>query len=135
MPDGTLKTPNNPPAGWYDDPDGTQRQRWFDGSNWADYYQSPEAAAPVYIVRPPSANHLALASLIIGAISLPFMFQADSILFCLPPAIALVFGIIGLNTAKHNRGLRRKEAIFGVVLSGSALIYFVASVALALNRL
>lgn len=37
-------TPSGPPAGWYDDPDGSGRQRWYDGSIWTDHFQSAPAA-------------------------------------------------------------------------------------------
>lgn len=126
--DGTQPTPQNPPAGWYDDPDGTQRQRWFDGNNWAEHYQSQAAAAPVYIVRPPSENLLARASLIIAAItlllSITFGFMGAMVFAFLPATLALVFGLIGLNTASNNEGLSRGPALWGVVLSGLNLILF-----------
>jgi len=35
---------SGPPAGFYDDPDGSGRQRWFDGTSWTDHYQSTSAA-------------------------------------------------------------------------------------------
>jgi hypothetical protein len=38
--------PNGPPAGFYDDPDGSGRQRWFDGSAWSDHYQTATSTAP-----------------------------------------------------------------------------------------
>lgn len=52
MSDDTLMPKSNPPAGWYDDPGGTPRQRWFDGTTWADQYQSTPAA-PQQPVQPP----------------------------------------------------------------------------------
>jgi len=33
----------NPQAGYYDD--GSGRQRWWDGAQWTDNYQEPQAAA------------------------------------------------------------------------------------------
>ncbi len=33
----------NPEAGYYDD--GSGRQRWWDGTQWTDNYQEPQAAA------------------------------------------------------------------------------------------
>jgi hypothetical protein len=43
MSDVDPATPSGPPAGFYDDPDGSGRQRWFDGSTWTDHYQSAPA--------------------------------------------------------------------------------------------
>ncbi|MFK3834530.1 DUF2510 domain-containing protein [Microbacterium sp. NPDC087868] len=43
-----MTTPNDTPAGWYDD--GSGRQRWWDGQQWgnfADEASAPEPTAPV----------------------------------------------------------------------------------------
>lgn len=40
----TLGSPTTPPAGWLDDPDGSGRQRWWDGTAWTEHYRSTEAA-------------------------------------------------------------------------------------------
>lgn len=49
----TTPAPSGPPAGFYDDPDGSGRQRWFDGSAWSNHYQTapaaPSAAAPINV--------------------------------------------------------------------------------------
>lgn len=45
--------PHNPPAGFYDDPEGSGRKRWFDGSTWSDHYQTAISAVPA---SPPSAQ-------------------------------------------------------------------------------
>lgn len=29
--------PQGPPAGWYQDPDGTGTQRWWDGQTWTEH--------------------------------------------------------------------------------------------------
>lgn len=39
------------PAGWYADPGGSGRRRWFDGNEWTDRYDEPE--------RPGSHQHAA----------------------------------------------------------------------------
>lgn len=36
----TTSDPQPPPPGWYDDPSGTDRQRWWDGAHWSDHYRA-----------------------------------------------------------------------------------------------
>lgn len=36
--------PQQPPPGWYDDPSGTDRQRWWTGTAWGDQYQARTGA-------------------------------------------------------------------------------------------
>ena len=36
------------PAGWYPDPAGTPRQRWWDGTSWTENYTEPTAASQPY---------------------------------------------------------------------------------------
>jgi hypothetical protein len=38
---GTL-----PPAGWYQDPDDSDRRRWWDGQQWTEHRKAPAAEAP-----------------------------------------------------------------------------------------
>ena len=38
-------TPGQTPAGWYPDPSGAPRQRYFDGAQWTDHYDDGGAAA------------------------------------------------------------------------------------------
>ncbi len=35
------------PAGWFPDPDGEPRRRWWDGSAWTDHYLEYDAPVPV----------------------------------------------------------------------------------------
>lgn len=35
------------PAGWYPDPSGGPRQRWWDGVSWTENYSAPQVTAPV----------------------------------------------------------------------------------------
>jgi len=54
-----MSAPQAPPAGWYDDPTGSNRQRWFDGIRWTDHYQSvPNAPVvpPQIIIQVPVDN-------------------------------------------------------------------------------
>lgn len=37
--------PGQAPAGWYPDPSGSPRQRYFDGTNWTEHYHDEAAAA------------------------------------------------------------------------------------------
>lgn len=34
---------NLPPAGWMEDPQDSNRQRWWDGAGWTDYYRATTA--------------------------------------------------------------------------------------------
>ena len=36
---------NNPIEGWYPDPDGTPRLRWWNGSDWTENYIADERAS------------------------------------------------------------------------------------------
>ena len=38
-------TPSSGPAGWYPDPAGTPRQRWWDGGAWTEHYNEVPVAA------------------------------------------------------------------------------------------
>lgn len=50
MTDVAPANPSGPPAGWYDDPDGSGRQRWYDGGTWTDHFQSVAAPQqPVHV--------------------------------------------------------------------------------------
>ncbi|WP_168626074.1 MULTISPECIES: DUF2510 domain-containing protein [unclassified Cryobacterium] len=42
----TESTTALPPAGWYPDPEGGDRKRWWDGSGWTDQLQAPPVSAP-----------------------------------------------------------------------------------------
>jgi hypothetical protein len=55
-------TPSGPSAGWYDDPDGSARQRWYDGTTWTDHFQSatatPSPATEVHPTGPMTSKNL-----------------------------------------------------------------------------
>jgi hypothetical protein len=36
-----MKVEDAPPAGWYPDPEGYTRLRWWQGTDWADRYRAP----------------------------------------------------------------------------------------------
>jgi hypothetical protein len=64
------------PAGWYPDPTGLPGQKYWDGSAWivnrpqAHYGGGPAKLGPSVM----ATNALALYSLMIGIISIPFAF-------------------------------------------------------------
>ncbi|MEO6571367.1 MAG: DUF2510 domain-containing protein [Ilumatobacteraceae bacterium] len=36
-----MRVEDAPPAGWYPDPEGYSRLRWWEGTDWADRYRAP----------------------------------------------------------------------------------------------
>lgn len=36
-----MRRADAPPAGWYPDPRGAARLRWWDGSDWSDHWRAP----------------------------------------------------------------------------------------------
>lgn len=44
-----MKAADAPPAGWYPDPRGGQRLRWWDGTDWADHWRPPPNSAELGI--------------------------------------------------------------------------------------
>jgi len=43
----TIPTTPTTPAGWYPDPSGTPRSRWWDGVQWTENYHDPLGAAQI----------------------------------------------------------------------------------------
>lgn len=116
-----MTTPNNTPAGWYDD--GSGRQRWWDGRQWGNFADEMSAPARTTTAAPlafadggpkKKLNVLALVSAIVGAIG--FIFA------CIPGAliigwillpIAFVLSIVSL----FLKGDKKWLGIVGLVLS------------------
>ncbi|KJQ54377.1 DUF2510 domain-containing protein [Microbacterium sp. SA39] len=115
-----MTTPNDTPAGWYDD--GSGRQRWWDGQQWGTFADEVQAqtltatAAPIASAdgNPKKLNVLALVAAIIAAVG--FIFA------CIPGAlivgwillpIAFVLSIVSL----FLKGDKKWLGIVGLVLS------------------
>lgn len=47
--------PVAPPTGWYPDPTGAGRTRFWDGSGWTDRTRAAEPSAPLAVAAPPAA--------------------------------------------------------------------------------
>lgn len=115
-----MTTPNDTPAGWYDD--GSGRQRWWDGQQWGVFADQASVQAPVAGVgvgiaeaaSPKKLNVLALVSAIVAAVG--FIFA------CIPGAlilgwillpIAFILSIVSL----FLKGDKKWLGIVGLVLS------------------
>ena len=44
-----MRIEDAPPAGWYPDPEGGSRLRWWEGADWADRWRAPPTAGVVEI--------------------------------------------------------------------------------------
>lgn len=76
--------------------------------------------------QPPGTNGLAIASLVLGIISIPLCF-----LF-VPSVLAVVFGLIALNQIKANPGQGgRGQAIAGLIMGGVSLAFIVLAFVVA----
>ncbi|SEB36064.1 MULTISPECIES: DUF2510 domain-containing protein [Microbacterium] len=115
-----MTTPNDTPAGWYDD--GSGRQRWWDGQQWGNFADEANAPAPLATATsaspdsasPKKLNVLALVSAIVAAVG--FIFA------CIPGAlilgwillpIAFVLSIVSL----FLKGDKKWLGIVGLILS------------------
>jgi hypothetical protein len=46
-----MKVADAPRAGWYPDPRGTSRLRWWDGTDWTDTFRPPPTAGELTVAR------------------------------------------------------------------------------------
>jgi hypothetical protein len=44
------------PSGWYPDPSGTPRSRWWDGTQWTENYHDPVASTPAVVLTAPEGT-------------------------------------------------------------------------------
>lgn len=68
------------PAGWYDDPAGTQRKRWWDGTLWTEHYSEPYAATAAVLTAPAGTKVYNLwiwLVVFLPYLSLPLLFTID----------------------------------------------------------
>jgi hypothetical protein len=81
----------------------------------------------------PPTNALAIAGLVLGIVAsaigalIPHLFVAMFLAF-IPGLLALIFGLVGINTANRLGGRRRKQAVWAVVLGVTpVVVWFVAA--------
>jgi hypothetical protein len=46
-----MRVEDAPPAGWYPDPDGGSRLRWWEGTDWSDRWRAPPTAGVLEIQK------------------------------------------------------------------------------------
>ncbi len=118
-----------PSAGWYADPENSQRERWWDGEEWSAKVRpvttaDSVASSPVGVVQ--TTSGLAIASLVLGIIGL-----------CGVGAIvAIILGVVALSQIKKSGGRvgGRGMAIAGIATGslwivvgiGAAVVLMVA---------
>lgn len=68
------------PAGWYQDPAGGTRSRWWDGTQWTEHYQEPYTAAGVALKAPEGTkayNVWIWLVVLLPYVTFPFLFGLD----------------------------------------------------------
>jgi hypothetical protein len=121
MPDEVSPEFPPSPPGWY--ANGGQ-QRYWNGTQWTAHF-APLSVAPTFvqIVRTPT-NGLALASLVLGIISVAFGWVPGLGPLLTAPVwiLAVIFGGLGVANAKKLGGLRLGMAWTGLWLGLSPII-------------
>jgi hypothetical protein len=94
-----------PPAGWFPDPEGSPRQRYWDGTAWTTYYHSPEAApafgppdaAAVVAGSSPRTRRRRRVQAIVGGSVALVLAATSAIVFVVVPSLTA-----GVNGAIHD---------------------------------
>jgi hypothetical protein len=127
----TPSIPQHPaqaPAGWYPHP-ATGEQRWWDGSGWSEATQvapvPPVFSQPGPTVLVAATNGYAAAALILGICGFVLMGIPLGIGLFLggtPDILAVILGIVALNSPAGRAGIGRGPAVIGLVLGGVSLL-------------
>lgn len=119
MNQNTPPPPNQPPAGWYSDPDAPGGQRYWDGSAWTEHVVSPTpppmgAPQPVTGYGPPVQQKEQEAN---GTIVAGYVF---AVIF---PIVGFVIGLTQINRNRHG--------LWVVLVSIAAFVGWIVIIALA----
>ncbi len=135
-----MTTPNDTPAGWYDD--GSGRQRWWDGQQWgafadegnAQTLTAADAPTPSAAAAPKKLNVLALVALIVAA--------AGFIMACIPVtiiagwivlSIAFVLSIVSLFLKGDKKWLGIVALVLSIIGPVVGVVVFLGAAAVAVN--
>ena len=104
----STPTPPQVPAGWYPDPAGSARSRWWDGTQWTDHFSEPYAPAAQELTAPEGTK--AYNVWIWLAVLLPYVTFPTIFLFN-PSTLFSGIDLSG-STAEVSAELDRRLAVF-----------------------
>lgn len=112
------------PPGWYADPRGRFEYRYHNGEQWTSdvavngrrFVDAPVPPQHPTAPRPPRGMAIAafitgLSSVLVGWVPFIFVLAAAS------AVLAIIFGMVALNTSRHHEGYGRSFAVAGLVLA------------------